>query len=72
MKTIRATWVPISSNPFAHNTNQMFSKKVSVPESMDIKLLEQYAKEVTPPGFFFDSIEDITDDYYDTYHGGLC
>jgi len=75
---IKAYWKPTNFNPFVSNTNsipQTLTSIVDVPENTSMVVMEQYAKEATPLNYIYDKIEKVaTDDqqYYDTYHGGLC
>jgi hypothetical protein len=56
---IKAHWK--SKNPFHPDINQLsYTKTVEVPDGTDMKVLEEFAKEDTKPGYLFDRIEVLT------------
>jgi hypothetical protein len=62
---IKAYWKPIIRNPFIPDINRIprgCTKTVEVPDDMDLKEVENFAKADTQEGYVFDKIEVMPDD----------
>ncbi len=53
---VKVTW--INNNPFVYNWQDMGRcSEADIPEDMDYKTIEEFAKEATPQGFHLKSID---------------
>jgi hypothetical protein len=61
---IKAYWKPIIRNPFIPDVNRIptgYTKTVEVPDDMELKEVEDFAKMDTQKGYEFDKIEIVDD-----------
>jgi len=65
---VKVTW--INNNPFVYNWQDMgCCSEADIPENMDYKTIEEFAKEATPQGFHLRSIDVAGRVYQYDYNG---
>jgi hypothetical protein len=67
MKRYKATWV--GENPFEGDLAKSCFQVVEVSDDMTIEELERFAREKTPIGYIFQSVEETIEEVSHAPHG---